>query len=272
MGNFVTEVVRREKEGYVNYSYVHAKKDTRFLWKTLEQLNVHNSTGNQLPQHLKDVNNINSHFINSIDQMFCKISPETEEFYLTHRLPGNPNSFNFDLVSEHMDHLTYMPTLPEVTKSEENIFNIALTSQEVRDAVTSMTAEARSGSDDIPNSQQQFFKGDLVKCLFIIQIYDIHCLPRSWSLVQLSKRFMAYVNTYGTRIMEVKCSKCSISCAPDSKGIFKCDICKKSICKRCSGLCPTEIRVMELTGQRKLIYACTECESKADKDNLPRRK
>nr|CAI5840082.1 unnamed protein product [Callosobruchus analis] len=100
MRNFVTEVVRREKEGYVNY--IHAKKDTRLLWKTLEQLNVHNSTGNQLPQHLKDVNNINSHFINSIDQMFCKISPETEEFYLTHRLPGNPNSFNFDLVSEHM--------------------------------------------------------------------------------------------------------------------------------------------------------------------------
>nr|CAI5851439.1 unnamed protein product [Callosobruchus analis] len=71
MRNFVTEVVRREKEGYVNY--IHAKKDTRLLWKTLEQLNVHNSTGNQLPQHLKDVNNINSHFINSIDQMFCKI-------------------------------------------------------------------------------------------------------------------------------------------------------------------------------------------------------
>nr|CAI5831878.1 unnamed protein product [Callosobruchus analis] len=33
MRNFVTEAVRREKEGYVNY--INAKKDTRLLWKTL---------------------------------------------------------------------------------------------------------------------------------------------------------------------------------------------------------------------------------------------
>nr|CAI5827423.1 unnamed protein product [Callosobruchus analis] len=52
MRNFVTEAVRREKEGYVNY--IHAKKDTRLLWKTLEQLIVHNITGNQLPALLAE--------------------------------------------------------------------------------------------------------------------------------------------------------------------------------------------------------------------------
>nr|CAI5856665.1 unnamed protein product [Callosobruchus analis] len=54
------------------------------------------------------------------------------------------------------------------------------------------------------------------------------------------------------------CNKCGTSTAISAKNPFSCEFCGIVLCKGCSQLCPTEVKVIELT-KRVMIFACEDC-------------
>lgn len=58
----------------------------------------------------------------------------------------------------------------------------------------------------------------------------------------------------------MNCSVCRAELAADELDKkIRCDSCKASLCQRCSGLCSTEVRAMQLTGRRTLKFICGSC-------------
>lgn len=55
------------------------------------------------------------------------------------------------------------------------------------------------------------------------------------------------------------CFKCNLV-ADGEKNVFFCDSCERVLHRECSGLSPTEIRVMDLKGKRMLKFFCSECQ------------
>lgn len=53
----------------------------------------------------------------------------------------------------------------------------------------------------------------------------------------------------------MNCSKCGAN-----KETFCCDVCSKVLCSGCSGVCPSEVRVLQLKSSRVLKLLCTDCE------------
>nr|CAI5817391.1 unnamed protein product [Callosobruchus analis] len=72
------------------------------LWNTLQQMNVYNNNNPTLPDCFDDPNSINEYFIQSVERIDTKINNDTLNYYSTHRISGNPNSFYFSHVSEKM--------------------------------------------------------------------------------------------------------------------------------------------------------------------------
>ena len=58
--------------------------------------------------------------------------------------------------------------------------------------------------------------------------------------------------------MDNKCFKCKTVIPADTRKPITCDLCKVHLCKGCSQLSSSEVKVMELA-QRRMIYSCPEC-------------
>lgn len=58
--------------------------------------------------------------------------------------------------------------------------------------------------------------------------------------------------------MAGNCSKCIELIPRDARGGYRCDGCNNLLCKKCTQLSATEIKVAELT-HKKMIFLCTEC-------------
>ena len=58
----------------------------------------------------------------------------------------------------------------------------------------------------------------------------------------------------------MSCSQCKNS-TPNSKLLYKCDLCQKTVCNECSSLTSTEDRCMNLA-KRRLKFFCSECDFK----------
>ncbi|VEN44034.1 unnamed protein product [Callosobruchus maculatus] len=56
----------------------------------------------------------------------------------------------------------------------------------------------------------------------------------------------------------MECEKCKEVLPPDTKNPCCCESCSTVLCKKCSQLCPSEIKVMELS-QRRMIFLCPNC-------------
>nr|CAI5854171.1 unnamed protein product [Callosobruchus analis] len=56
----------------------------------------------------------------------------------------------------------------------------------------------------------------------------------------------------------MECEKCKEVLPPDTKSPCCCESCNTVLCKKCSQLCPSEIKVMELS-QRRMIFLCPNC-------------
>lgn len=56
----------------------------------------------------------------------------------------------------------------------------------------------------------------------------------------------------------MKCTECESE--PPDKALFACDICKNKYCTVCSGISPTEIRVLQLKNGRNLKFMCKVCD------------
>lgn len=55
----------------------------------------------------------------------------------------------------------------------------------------------------------------------------------------------------------MKCTECERE--PPDKALYACDICKNQYCAECSGISPTEIRVLQLKNGRTLKFMCKVC-------------
>lgn len=54
------------------------------------------------------------------------------------------------------------------------------------------------------------------------------------------------------------CIRCNTE-ESDQGSLMSCDSCLRTLHKKCSGLCSSEIKVMELKGRRRLKFYCDEC-------------
>nr|CAI5825638.1 unnamed protein product [Callosobruchus analis] len=100
MHNLVVDAVRREKKAYL----LHVQKNgsSKRLWNTLQQMNVYSNNNPTLPDCFDGPNSINEYFIQSVERIDTKINDDTLNYYPTHRISGNPNSFYFSHVNENM--------------------------------------------------------------------------------------------------------------------------------------------------------------------------
>lgn len=100
MRNFVVSAIRREKKAYL--AHIRKHRSGKKLWNTLEQLNVYNRSCNSLPDSFNNPDVINEHFIQSVEMLGTTIDRDTSNYYRTHRINGNPNSFYFSQTSIDM--------------------------------------------------------------------------------------------------------------------------------------------------------------------------
>ncbi|VEN61176.1 unnamed protein product [Callosobruchus maculatus] len=98
MRNLVVDAVRQEKKSYL--SHLSKFGDSKTLWGTLQQLNVYNKKSYELPDIFNDPDLINNHFVESVKTLSVDVPNDTLNYYLTRRIPGNPNSFNFHRVTQ----------------------------------------------------------------------------------------------------------------------------------------------------------------------------
>lgn len=99
--NLTTESIRREKRAYVEHRLQITSHDVKGTWKFLKNLGVINSKNN-IPEHLKDPDNINHYFIDSVPNLPLDIDIFSE--YEPARL--NNNNFEFQLVDEQIVYET----------------------------------------------------------------------------------------------------------------------------------------------------------------------
>lgn len=63
----------------------------------------------------------------------------------------------------------------------------------------------------------------------------------------------------------MQCIKCDVSLSEEELNKrIKCDQCGGNLCQACSGLGATEVRVMQLTGKRRLRLICHVCDGRND--------
>lgn len=98
--NLVTDAIRQEKKAYL--THVRKNGSGKELWNTLKQLNIYNRSGKTLPDTFNNPNEINNYFIQSVEALNSDIHNDTLNYYLTHRISGNPNSFYFTHITDDM--------------------------------------------------------------------------------------------------------------------------------------------------------------------------
>lgn len=62
--NQLSTCIKNEKKAYYEHRLINSQKNTKLIWKQLEQWGVHNKQRNTLPDELKDPNEINRYLVN----------------------------------------------------------------------------------------------------------------------------------------------------------------------------------------------------------------
>ncbi len=66
--NYLSFAIRSEKQAYMNFELSKHKKNTKKLWSDVSNWNIHSKTNSELPEHLKNVNQISQAFA-SVSQL-----------------------------------------------------------------------------------------------------------------------------------------------------------------------------------------------------------
>lgn len=81
--NLCNTVVKAEKRAFFNYTFQNS--NASHMWKELKKANIYNKIPNNIPEHLHNVNEMNTYFLNSVPRLAT--STELNEFYVENMHP-----------------------------------------------------------------------------------------------------------------------------------------------------------------------------------------
>jgi len=94
--NLTTSAIRSEKKAYLNYKFSNCSQKQK--WQELKKTNIYSKTVYNLPENLKNVNDINKYFID-VSKSINAPDEGILSFYNTNRLVSD--NFSFQLASEN---------------------------------------------------------------------------------------------------------------------------------------------------------------------------
>ncbi|KAK9701504.1 Endonuclease-reverse transcriptase [Popillia japonica] len=95
--NLTRQAIMREKKAY--FRYLDKTHNPNCIWKELKSLNISNKKQIALPPHLRNIEDINNHFVNSVPKSVTNNSLLLD-YYQTHTKNNISNDFYFSLIDE----------------------------------------------------------------------------------------------------------------------------------------------------------------------------
>lgn len=100
--NTTTQTIRREKKAYLNHKFLN--KNPKELWSELSKFNIGRKRSSELPVGLRNPEEINNHFIDSVDSLVRSVKGDNSalnDFYQSNVVSEIESRFSFHFVTEH---------------------------------------------------------------------------------------------------------------------------------------------------------------------------